>query len=248
MLNIKHYDRQTDILFLRDNDHCMRRILEPCNLYNFMKKKAYSQEKQEVLYENVQPLLNRVGLVETKEAIEIAREKNLPIHMVAVMVIFRSFMETMEEQRKAIKKGPGRWLILKPNEKVRKLAMLLVLLSAFACKPEEPTPRPVLGYKSNYNVFIINDGDKVEQKATARVADSTYAKSSINGTAEMILNVASNGGYSSRMMFGSSVIGDAIKAKSNVDVEINTAKELKVRYKIYFTNSQVIDGFLWVKL
>jgi hypothetical protein len=204
------------------------------------------KQNEEVIYEAVAPLLNRVGYVETEEAIQMVKEKDMPIPSNVVSRMFHSFMATMEEQKKAIRKGPGYWLILRPNEKLRAAAMVLVLLFAFACKKDEPAPRAQLGYRERYNVFEINYGGKVEQRATATISDSAYAKSSVNGAMEFVLNVAKDGGYSSRLVFGATVIGQAIKGKSTVSVEANTATEIKVRYKINFTNSQVMDGFIWV--
>lgn len=210
----------------------------------------YSIEKIDEVYDKVCPLMNRVGYVHTKEAAEMAGARGAEYQVVAT--VFNYLMSTMEEQGKAVKKRAGMWYIIKPNERIRSVVMCLMLaLFMFACG-KESTPRPALEYKLGLNVFRFNDSDKKEIRPTKQVTtDSVFTKTSINGTIDLILVVKNIPGAKlinsrAQLGLGSLIIANIIPAKSSVAVDSNTSTEWKCRYRLYFDNDQMMEGFIYV--
>jgi hypothetical protein len=210
----------------------------------------YSIEKIDEVYDKVCPLMNRVGYVHTKEAAEMAGARGQEYQVVAT--VFNYLMSTMEEQGKAIKKRAGMWYIIRPNERIRSIAMCMMLaLFMFACGKEN-NPRPAIEYKLGLNVFRFNDFEKKEVRPTKQVTtDSVFTKTSINGTIDLILVVKNTPGATlvnsrAQLGLGALTIANVLPAKSWVVVDSNTATEWKCKYRLYFDNDQWMEGFIYV--
>lgn len=79
-----------------------------------MRHKNSKEENFDKFYEAVSPMLNKLGKIRTKDIWEAYK---FQFSYTYLCPNFKTIMDTMVEQGKAIKISGGHWNIIKPNQK-----------------------------------------------------------------------------------------------------------------------------------